>query len=1823
MIQEVTISSINPSTFEFQEYSSNDTSLISSNQLEVNFNPETDYLEYYVYNLNQNIVFSNIFGYPNFTLLDNKIALDPESDLKSTGNIEGQYNTLYNFLRRKLSSSAFQRYFIQEISSDRTEIRLDSTTISNADIVVTTTAFEQEIQNTQAGYLDFYLNFGDNNLVIANNILLDNSDPSNPTILIKLYDPLPLQFNIKSECWVVEQIAESVAYNINILTTFNIEDESIQLKGPNLNLSLNDSINNSTNYIDYQTLTASSYATGSANLEYQINSILAERGIEINVDYSDYTNFIYLSSAQTRLENFYYKLQLIEEYTTSASLSQVVNPYVTESRNIWQAKINEIITTFDGYDYYLYYESGSTAWPKTNSTYPYINTSSVNPGPGYNWFLSQSAVAEEYDRNNNNALINAIPSYLREDASNAEYELFTEMLGEMFDNIWIYYQDVTNKWNADNRLQYGVSKDLVADILRDLGVKIYESSFGSTDLYTGLLGLTQTGDQFPFPNITSSLPVPSGYEYINTKVSASNDVVSLTDVEKSFYKRLYHNIPLLLKKKGTVTGLRNLITSYGIPDTILRINEYGGKDKNNSNDWDYWYNQYNYAYTQNGDNFISSSWNLNSTWGVANNVPATLMFKFKTNGLPTSNIPRSQSLWNISGSSGRATIILTYTGSGYITSSFISSSASPIDPYYQYAKLDFIPNTASLGVSASVYLPFFNGDWWSVMLTSGSSFTLYAKNSIYNGYDGSILGFQATGSVAGNNSIWIDTNTSFFGSASISNYRNLSGSFQEIRYYTVPISESVFDDYVMNPNSIEGNGINQGPNQLAFRASLGGELYTGSTSIHPKVTGSWVTTSSFSSDSNFNFDTTPVFVSNTQSVFFDQPPVGIKNPVADKIKQQNIILPYSSSLANIPSNTVLSPFRSIQQDYAISQSYTKDINYVETAFSPQNEINDDISSQIGYINIGEYIGDPRLVSSSAESYPALNALRDAYFEKYTHNYDINDYIRLIKYFDNSLFKMVKDFTPARSGLASGVVIKQHLLERNKYPIPQAIPNTPIAYYGSGSGNIAWDTPFTFQNILVTGSGIQMYTITGSNGGVFPNLNGQTSSLYVGNSIINITQSWSGITPSVSGSVPFTQSSQIEFFNGELSGSALVVTDGNLNGDNPFLIDENKLILLYTSSFYKSGQTDFSSFFDPLTTPPPGEIYLYWDNATLSPGTGVKFIKLAKTDANGSNNNLILERIKSIIALAGSYESPNPVVYNIIGVSDYGTYYLYNTSPTNVTSSLYNQIKNYPVSASKTAQVVVTYPTTSLFTNYSILAGTNALNYFTASSGIYMPKNTPNVSIIFTASATWDSGSNDYIAPKIVLAQGTTSSYIEITSSILYGQDKAGGTIYLSGSFSPIEDQTYFIGVTSAGFGYGAAVYGKGEYGISSETIRYTTQSLLLTQSIASQSVSARDFTIDPYISELFQNSDYDVLINNVINNRKNSFYMIVDDNDNQITASNQSLILNNTALKASVPDSYYTYARQINSRYLGKELTSAQVNLWTEGDISYGKSPNISLLKNHFIYFNDITVSSPEWGDNNQTKTNVSIRYIIDENKSLIKPINDAEGINLSTIQRSFDGNAILVLNSEDTFGTNLSTANGTWSVFRAGKRIKPILYTQIANYDNNGNIIGFEYTNSINLVSSSLTASCNSFWIRDITYNNIISANNSSPFSLNNFVGWRQTDINTPNPSGFDPITLDFIPQPLDEIRFEGNEDYTYTILSISTSSGILELTLDRNIDPNINLEYFLLRRYTDDPSNIILNLNKPAGASSAGILKPEYITVTLDSSILEIVEKIQSETS
>jgi len=739
------------------------------------------------------------------------------------------------------------------------------------------------------------------------------------------------------------------------------------------------------------------------------------------------------------------------------------------------------------------------------------------------------------------------------------------MVAQYYDNVWLYTKDITQKYNADNRLNFGISKTLVANAIQDFGLKLYQNQFPNKDLYTAFLGVTPQGDIFADPSISGSLPVPTGMEFVDTMISASNDILPLDDTNKALYKRIYHNIPYLLKTKGTLTGLRALITSYGIPDTILRISEFGGKDQVNANDYDLYFNNFNNAHLNVAENYISSSWEVNGRWFSPSNRPSTVEFRFKSEKFPPTNL--SQSLFSLyNGSTLVSDLVLEYNGSGSLSGSYSSSIQ---DPSFQYTNLKWIPDVTA-GNSASISFPFLNNDWWSVMITSGSSngFELTAANKIYNGNDGTSIGYISSSLI--NTGSWTSSTKAYF--ATSSTHEGFSGSLQEIRYYNTILSESVFKDYVMNPLSIEGNNINSTPDQLIFRAALGSELDTSTTSIHPKITGSYSAyTQSFATNSSFYVNSGLNLKPNTETFFLDQPAVGIKNRITDKIRSESDTL---------PSGSTLSPIRRLSQTTEASASYTPNINYLEVAFSPQNEINDDIIGQLGHFNIGDYIGDPRQ-RFSGSLYEDLNTLSKEYFKKYIKQYNLVDFVRLIKFFDNSLFKMIKDFIPARTSLASGIVVKQHLLERNKYKQPSV----------------------SYRDELLTGS-ISIATISGGAAGVFNPFNGLSTSpvgtLGSGpNNRFGITQSFLETHTGFSGSITVTASSQDEFYNGEFSGSTLIISNGELNEGCAEFKEIDPIGVSYGIRAYRSTNDDyfFSSFINPLNNPTDGFISTYFQDDT--------------------------------------------------------------------------------------------------------------------------------------------------------------------------------------------------------------------------------------------------------------------------------------------------------------------------------------------------------------------------------------------------------------------------------------------------------------------------------------------------------------------------------------------------------------------------------------------------------------------------------------------------
>lgn len=1145
---------------EFQEYSDKDSSLINYNVISRNFGSGNDYIEYFIYDLNNNLLATN-YNVLTYTIKNADVVLDegstlllnPDLDVINEGFDRGAVNITYNFFRRLFNSDDASRFWIGDISNDRTELRVYRQDLSNDQLQELFAEYNLDA-STKTYYSDFYLNFGDNKTLIGVNLAfaLTNDQAS---ILIKLYEPLSDIFTEKDTFWIVDKLSEPASYNIDIQIPAEDTTNINKLRGPNYDISISEQVGQTTGYTSLGSLFNNSLSSSYR----QLKSLVDEKGYDINIDYANFTEFIHFSSAVERITNFAYKAQLIENYNSDiSSLNNISGNTGTVSSSIYllQNKIDDIIEKFDGYEYYLYYESSSEAWPKSSSTKPY-NLYSYTSSEATNWLggvytqptpSSYSILysASVYDSQNKDWLLNTIPLYLKEDPNNQPYQIFLSMIGQHFDNIWIYIKDITNRYQADNGLDQGISRDEIGDALKDLGIKLYTNTNTSDNIFYSLLGIGPTDSLLP----------PTGSEVITSYVTSSEATMPADDITTEYYKRIYHNIPYLLKTKGTRTGLRSLINCFGIPDTILRINEFGGSDKIASTP-DLIQNDFIVSYWNKGNDYVNVPWGPSQfeyiSTGYNNIVPDTIEFNFRNiDGYPTSSQYFSQSLFQVgTGSDLQFGVNLTYN----------PTSSIPGNPneYYGDVKL-FLSGSEGFAISNPINLPFFDPtQWWNIIIkreiggiegldsSINNKYTVSIKNALYNQNGNTSIGFTGsssiivTGSVSSSyNDTWQTYNNSNIFNGYIGGYDNNSiispdntryqGLIHEFRYWIESISDSTQTVHAQNINAYVGNNPTSSQFNLIYRLPLGDTKdypineesilteynYNGSilrkysipgndiTSTHPAISsslfipgidqyvyniGSINKVGDIISYASFNNTDPKEYISEQLYSLIATPSTGLSQKVNNKI---NIVQEQELSGSLLSRNITTQ----IYNDNISRNSYD-----IEVGFSPSELMNEDIANQLGYFNIDEYIGDPS--DQYQDTYQDLSTLRKQYFQKYISSFKLWDFVRLIKYYDNSLFKMIKDWVPAKASLTTGIIIKSHILERSKYK-----RNEPIA---------------TFSEIT---SSIEMVNVSGSNPqGLFINTD------YISN-----------ITTSL-GYIQQPKYDKREPFTGEFGGSEIFVTNG--------------------------------------------------------------------------------------------------------------------------------------------------------------------------------------------------------------------------------------------------------------------------------------------------------------------------------------------------------------------------------------------------------------------------------------------------------------------------------------------------------------------------------------------------------------------------------------------------------------------------------------------------------------------------------------------------------
>ena len=1136
-------------------YIQKDLENIPSRLLYTTFGSEPeDVVELHLYSGEKNLIQSdhevegwtvNSYNPTDKTNKEPHIELNVHEDVRQFGFASGRYNVKYNFFRNILSHAEhLDGLHITEIGSSRTEIRVN-TTSKDTDFLADIRSFKFDRRpNSYGCFEDFLINFGNNVLAHVVNWRKDVEGG----IMFKLYEPLPKEIEVKDKIWLVKELITPIQYRVK-LVPLDKPGEGQYIPGPNFELEI------------AKTITPSSFETwddvlglNKQNKTNLINKFTSGSYSQtaLNIDYHSYDAFVHFSNAQERLENFKYKMKLIEAYSSSLATISAIPFYsqskITQANQVeWESKIEAIKNGFDGYESYLYFQSSSYSsasdgtvlwprtWPKTNSKKPYENAK-VDSAAATAWFASQSNVAIDYDvvKNEHN-LLQSIPFHIREDFDNKNYLTFVNMVGHHFDELWTYISHSRDINSRENPLYEGISKDIVYNVLASFGWEsfqgfhfndLWEYSLGTdaeanyamehnnisaqlrlinhsnatkTDGYAEVIHHTGTppytyewdttqaaltgfsgqldGQMIgPLQNdgtievtvrdsnnrevtLSDSLTVnpttpidlgsvTTGYVYAtNANVTGSTQIVlasqqlksgSMTreELSRETWKRMLNNIPHLLKTKGSERGIKALITTYGLPPTLLRVFEYGGPRKDRKTGSFIRYDKFSYSLEFTGSQHIDIPWRQINQAGVVGNHP------FSQSG----QAPRAPDSFELRFNTWTKTsqsLVSLGTGPHLGIVPHISSS-NPNSKYYNFGAVTYYYDGQ---IKSSSFLPLYDNDWWNVMISRETASATVCKAADHSrGRITHTSSVRIIGKEGASTARWNANNTFKLGSnAANTSYAKFSGSIQEVRFWMMPYADQValdhwnelgpFWNHVRDPQQIEGYGATGSYNQLLGRWSLGADLNRYSQSWGPASNSAAFITSSAPSNkkrpdpyiagdnshivatiNGWEMDLTIDWPSEEERYFTQMPDLVGTRELSDKTR--------------IEESTLLGR---LTNDRKVERStYDKsplDSNRLGVFFAPTFEIDLDIAREIGGAQFDNYIGNP--LDLRHNEYRRLRMLRQHYWYKHENPYDFYDYIKILRHLDHTLFKQIEMIVPARCNAQIGLLVKPNMLERPK------------------------------------------------------------------------------------------------------------------------------------------------------------------------------------------------------------------------------------------------------------------------------------------------------------------------------------------------------------------------------------------------------------------------------------------------------------------------------------------------------------------------------------------------------------------------------------------------------------------------------------------------------------------------------------------------------------------------------------------------------------------------------------------------------------------------
>jgi len=1039
--------------------------------LYTDINEDLDYVSIVVYSGDNEVTSITVSVKDNLISIEESLftinVLELVRDRLGLGN--GQYNihvTVYrNYIYNDENFEDVGDVQVEEISPSRFEMRVKTTLpkyYNSVEEYSRTSRFREDftyqviwpaLLRDQERRID---------LLASNWVPLNLEGESEDHIIFRFTEPLSRDIRIGDQFTITRDIVSPFEIPVTVdLESITLEEFN-ELRGPNYKaVDYKNKPAKSTEFETWDTILGSDPSTKQSILDTYISG---STGVNLNLDFRKYENFVHFSSAEERLKNFKYKLELIEYYTSQSNMvstglvgkaqsSATSSAEFLQNKSNYDTKKNNIISGFDDYEKYLYYESHSyesnsygiyhpATWPKSNSNKPYtlLHTTSSE---GKAWYASQLASASLYDDTNNNILRNTIPQHILQDSNSDNYTLFIDMIGQHFDTIYNHIDQITNTVDREESIYEGLSKDLIYDTAKSFGWTL-QSGFDSSKLWQYVLGTDETGS----------------YNSGNTYVREQS--YSQEDLEKQTWKRIINNIPYLLKTKGTARGIKALLNTYGIPTTILRVQEYGGPAPTRPLNTRREVEKFSYALNFSGSSHITtehssihaSNTNFNFT-NTTNRYTPMYEFRFDTSVTQSMHLVSSEVTSSLGAS--KIEVILEH-----------SSSADYDSIYRKYGRLQFKLTSGSANdgftTMSTDYAPFYDNDWWNVSFgteeyvttpssTTRPTFTIrYAKigehaDDITHSGSTSFTPADVTATKRAFNSTWAIYSKLIWGGTgsglSTSTYNAFSGSMQEIRGWAEHISDKSFYQHALSPISITGDSIESAYNDLILRYPLGtdNKKYNHSIITNLSTTGSIPNSlyvkpfNVLSTKTDANFvgwpDSNTSYSNKSERYYVDVPnTIGSTNNDS-KIRIENNSLRLNQLAWDKSFET--SP----------NDSNPLDTEQLSVAFSPQDQIDLDIAMQFGGFSLDDYIGDPR--DKFSNEYSTLKKIQNLYFKKYSDRYNIWAFIRMLKYINVGFWKQIESILPARADATVGVIIRPNILERHKVKDIGVISITDNAY----------------------------------------------------------------------------------------------------------------------------------------------------------------------------------------------------------------------------------------------------------------------------------------------------------------------------------------------------------------------------------------------------------------------------------------------------------------------------------------------------------------------------------------------------------------------------------------------------------------------------------------------------------------------------------------------------------------------------------------------------------------------------------------------------------